>query len=311
MKYGILCLIAILIFFPALAFAENGVSYSPLRESQTPLGPFPTNQEIAQDMISIRESGIGIIRIFETGGMLEIILQEAEKNKINVAIGINIISDNSKNLENIQDIISRSQKYSNVDSYIIGNNPLWDKTITLTKLLEYLQYAHSMTGKKITTINGFKIWNDKQYFGLADYVDYILVDMFTIYDTKSPVEAVKIIKTQHDKLQETFNTPIVIETGWSTIHSTKLAQDTFRDELTKTKINHFLFEWADESYKSNPIESGFGIYDSNRVEKPIYTSQEIISASTAVVVGSASAIGGVEVVRWILSSGSQWGKPVY
>jgi len=290
MKYGILCLIPILIFFPALAFAENGVSYSPLRESQTPLGPFPTNQEIVQDMISIRESGIGIIRIFETGGMLEIILQEAEKNKINVAIGINIISDNSKNLENIQDIISRSQKYSNVDSYIIGNNSLWDKTITLTQLLEYLQYAHSITGKKITTINGFEIWNDKQYFGLADYVDYILVDMFTTYDTKSPVEAVKIIKTQHDKLQEIYNPPIIIETGWSTINSTKLAQDTFRYELTKTKINHFLFEWADESYKSNPIESGFGIYDSNRVEKPAEIIIPEMAAPAAVASGVVASL---------------------
>ncbi|MDH3313851.1 MAG: hypothetical protein OEM28_12015 [Nitrosopumilus sp.] len=273
-----------------MAFAENGVSYSPLRESQTPLGPFPTNQEIVQDMISIRESGIGIIRIFETGGMLEIILQEAEKNKINVAIGINIISDNSKNLENIQDIISRSQKYSNVDSYIIGNNSLWDKTITLTQLLEYLQYAHSITGKKITTINGFEIWNDKQYFGLADYVDYILVDMFTTYDTKSPVEAVKIIKTQHDKLQEIYNPPIIIETGWSTINSTKLAQDTFRYELTKTKINHFLFEWADESYKSNPIESGFGIYDSNRVEKPAEIIIPEMAAPAAVASGVVASL---------------------
>jgi len=144
--------VALLIIIPISAYAES-VSYSPLRDNQTPLGPFPTVSEISQDMKKIAEQGISKIRIFETGESLETILQEAEKNKISIAVGIDLAGNEPQDKKKIQDIVNRSEKY-NIDFFIIGNNPIYNGHTTLADLVEYIQYTKSLTDIPVTSENG-------------------------------------------------------------------------------------------------------------------------------------------------------------
>jgi len=252
---------ALLIIIPISAYAES-VSYSPLRDNQTPLGPFPTISEISQDMKKIAEQGISKIRIFETGESLETILQEAEKNKISVAVGIDLTGNEPQDKKKIQDIVNRSEKY-NIDFFIIGNNPIYNGHTTLADLVEYIQYTKSLTDIPVTSENGVDFWQNDSLYGIADFV---MVDLFAD-NTSSPERQIQSIMDRYNTIPQ--YKPIVVESGWSTVNSTKEMQQSFRSQLIQTGIDVYFFEWADESWKPNPIEKGYGIYEADRKEKTV------------------------------------------
>ena len=73
----------------APAYADN-YSYSPLRGDQSPDGPWPTAEEVREDFEQMSEDGVDRIRIFETGEMLDVILEASDKYDIRIDIGIDL-----------------------------------------------------------------------------------------------------------------------------------------------------------------------------------------------------------------------------
>ena len=265
MKVLLIAIFAVLIILPATVFADS-VSYSPLRDNQTPNGPYPTVSEITEDMQKMVKENISKIRIYDTGQNLESILGEAEKNKIGVAIGIDLTGNYEEDKKKIQEIIHKSSNYKNVDSFIIGNNPLFNNQTTLEKLVNHIKYAKTLTDIPITSINGFDFWENHYYDPLYDAVDFIMVDLF-VHNSSTPEKQIQLLKEKYNTIQKDHKKPIVVESGWSTVNSSKYAQQSFRSELLKTGINVYFFEWADEGWKHDPIEAGYGIYKADRTVK--------------------------------------------
>jgi hypothetical protein len=93
-----------------------------------------------------------------------------------------------------------------------------------------------------------------------------MIDTFS--DKEDPAQAANDIKSIYNKLHVKYpNKHIVLETGWSTVDSSKYDQMHFIDEINKLNLDVFFFEYADEDWKINPKEAGYGILTSDRQEK--------------------------------------------
>jgi len=250
------------------AYADN-FSYSPLRGDQTPDGPYPTVQQIQEDFSQMSEYGVERIRIFETGDMLSAILEESDKNNIFIDIGIDLTSDQDKNRKKIAEIVSYGNKHPNVNSYIVGANELWDDTLTIEELIENLDFARSLTEKKISTINGYELWEREVYHPVAEHVDFITVNMFYQKNTPNPTEFVGMIVDRVHALEKIYDKEIIVESGFPTSISSKILQTEFFEKMDDTGISHLKFEWADESWKKDKTESGYGFVKATREEKPL------------------------------------------
>jgi len=282
-------------------YADN-FSYSPLRGDQSPDGPYPTEQQIREDFSQMSEHGVDRIRIFETGDMLSAILQQSDKNNILIDIGIDLTPNQEENKKKIAEVVSYGNKHPNVNSYIVGANELWDDTLTVEQLIENLDFANSLTDKKISTINGYELWKRSYYHPIAEHVDFITVNMFYQNNTTSPSEFVDMIVDRVDNLEKIYEKEIIVESGFSTSNSSKILQTQFLDEMDGTGISHLKFEWADEFWKDSMYESGFGIKQADREEKPIVVEPvEIVEqhldpiiyiAPPLVVLGAAAGVVG-------------------
>lgn len=288
MKIPFLVLIAFC-FTPLAAFADS-VSYSPLRDNQTPSGPFASNEEIQEDFEMMSKSGVERVRTFETGLMYETILKIASVNRINVIVGIDLTDDMEKNRKHIETLISIGDKFQNVESYIIGENELWDHTLSKEQLIEILDFADSITNKKISSINGFQIWNNDYYHDVSDHIDFLAVDMF--------YSDVAKIKHNMAILEKSYDKEILVETGHSTANSSKSSQEKFFADMDSTGIDYLKFEWADEFWKPDAIESGFGVYEADRTEKPQMPEPKKEEINPLVYIGSASAVGGLAAYKY-------------
>lgn len=316
MQTAILVVALAFSLFIVPAFADN-YSYSPLRYNQTPIGPFPSPNEIREDMQNMSEFGVTKIRIYETGQSLERIVSEARNQQITVSVGIELTGNEEEDRKKISDITSRIKQFDNIDFLILGNNPLFNKQVTPEKLIEYIQFAKSLTGIPVTSINGYEFWTNDYYDPVADAVDFIMVDLFTD-NSKTPQEQIQIIEGKYNQIQREHKKEIVIESGWSTVNSSKHAQDTFRALLKDTGIKAYFFEWADESWKLDPIEAGYGVYEADRTEKitleipsplPQERIQEKINPFLYVSIGAA--IGGIAAWKYLSRHNTDgWGDPV-
>lgn len=300
-------------------YADN-YSYSPLRGDQSPDGPWPTAEEVREDFEQMSEDGVDRIRIFETGEMLDVILEESDKYNIRIDIGIDLTEDQQENREKIAEIIRIAGDYQNVSSFIVGANELWDKTLTVDELIENLDFANSQTRKNISTINGYDMWYRNHYVDVADHVDFITVNMFYQQDSENPLDAVSTIEDEVSNLERKYEKPILVETGWSTTESSKKQQELFFDILNQTDVSYLQFEWADEFWKDDPVESGYGIVQADREEKPlepiivqkIKGDGDVIESDSLVpslMVGMGGLLGYKTYQHFRFPTADEWGSP--
>ena len=233
-------------------------SYSPLSGQSTSLTP--DEEKIRKDIRDISKIS-KVIRIFDVGPMLIPILDESQKNSLKVAIGINLTSGDSYNYAKIRGILESAKRYEKtVDSIILGNNEILDKILSVDQIRAYVKYVKDNSDFKVTSINTPDVWLTNK--NLSEDVDFIMFDAFTMYKTSDTFEAVQLIKKNYDTLTQAYpGKLLVLETGWSTVDSSSLKQRQFLDELHKTNMHYFLFEYSGELWKQNQVEKGFGIVE--------------------------------------------------
>jgi len=241
------------------AYADN-YSYSPFRTGQSPFGELPTDAQIRQDM-EVLSTQSEKIRVFENSD-IEPIVRFANMYGLQVSVGAN---------ENIDEIIALDKKYPDtIESIIFGNNDVVNGK-TPENLISEINDLKQITDIPVTSLNNPKIWLDNPQ--LAETVDFIFTDAFT--SQTDPVGDANQIQNIYQLISEKYpHKHIVMETGWSTVDSSKSQQLQFIDEINKLNLDIFYFEYTDEDWKQNKRESGFGILTANREQKTEETTQE-------------------------------------
>ncbi|MCH9657182.1 hypothetical protein K0U27_00570 [archaeon] len=246
------------------ADAEN-YSYSPLRVGHSPDGKLPTDDQIRQDMEHL--SGISEkIRVYDTVE-LEPILKHAQENGILVSVEVSVSFDEDRTRSNIDRIVELNQKYPDtIDSVIVGSNEIFQGHLTLDELISYVDYARDATGLSVTSLNNHRVWESNPK--LVEHVDFIMVDSFIQDKGFGPTDSVRMIEHGHDALEKKYPyKKIILETGWSTFDSSKNDQTEFIEGLDSSRLNYFLFEYADEDWQPDPVQSSFGVLTADRTEK--------------------------------------------
>ena len=203
------------------------------------------------------------IRVFENSD-IEPIVRFANMYGLQVSVGVN---------ENIEKIIALDKKYPNtIESIIFGNNDILNGK-TPERLISEINELKQITDIPITSLNNPKIWLDNSQ--LAEAVDFIFTDAFTTQ--ADPVGDANQIQNIYQLISKKYpHKHIVLETGWSTVDSSKSQQLQFIDQINKLDLDIFYFEYTDEDWKQNKRESGFGILTANREQKTEEIPQESI-----------------------------------
>lgn len=268
-----------------------GVGYGPFRNGQNPdWGPFPSEEEIQEDMLFLNRLTNNIRTYGSTGG-LESIATIASNYGINVIQGA-WLSDNytTNNLE-----IANAIRIANegiVDSVIMGNEVLLRRDLSEAELISFINSTKNNVSIPVTTAEIWSIWENSPK--LVTAVDFILVHIHPYWEGISVDNATKYVIDKYNELQIMYpDKKIVIgETGWPSTGKTlgkavpgpdnqRKFIEEFVSLANQNSIEYYYFEVFDEEWKLiktedtssssksesnislNGVEQNWGLYHSD------------------------------------------------
>ncbi|MEM6731893.1 MAG: glycosyl hydrolase family 17 protein [Myxococcota bacterium] len=272
----------------------KGISYGPFREGQSPAGPFPTREQILEDL-KILAPEWHMIRIYGSGDPAEDVLSVIREHSlpIKVMLGVWIApdEDNERGVRNVIDLANRYQDV--VFAVNVGNEcqVFWSAhRFPMDRLIEYIREVRAAIEQPVTTADDYNFWNKPESHAVAKEVDFLLLHAYAMWNGKALEEAVSWTAETVDAIQrEHPDLEIVIgETGWATELNPEGSenehikapagieeQQRFFREFTTwaggTGVPYFYFEAFDEPWKgsSDPreVEKHWGLYNVDRTPK--------------------------------------------
>ena len=195
----------------------RGYGYSPFRYCQSPNeGIFPTADEIEADIPFLFHNSNGI-RTYTSCGVQRRIPEFARDYGLSVAAGAWLGPDLEINEQEIACAITVANRYSNVDSVIVGNEVLLRGDLTETQLITYINRVKEEVDVPVTTAEIWSILRDHP--AVINAVDYLLVHIYSWWDCWYGMSiddtARYVVDIYKDIQQEYPNKRVVIgETGW-------------------------------------------------------------------------------------------------
>jgi exo-beta-1,3-glucanase (GH17 family)/cellulose synthase/poly-beta-1,6-N-acetylglucosamine synthase-like glycosyltransferase len=262
-----------------------GFSFSPMRMHNDPIhGILPTIGEIEED-IALLQGKCHALRTYSVEGVQAEIPALAKKYNLNVALGAWISDDMERNQREIEEVIRLARTHRNVVRIIIGNEALLRGDISPAQLFKYLDYVRKELYLPVSTAEPWHVWI--RHVELADHVDYIAAHMLPYWEGVDLGLAVDYVFNCCDMLTKAFpDKPLVIsEIGWPSNGRTRrssvasVANEAtflrrFIDRAEKEKINYYIMEAFDQTWKTNfegAVGAYWGVYDVNRKPKFSFT----------------------------------------
>lgn len=195
----------------------SGVGYSPYHAGQSPdVGTFPSSAEVQADMATLKTL-TNYIRIYSSTGPANEIIQAAEANGMQVALGIWLGAvPQANNVEIAAGEQLASSNSQAVRAVIVGNEALLRGDLTEDQLRSYLQQVRAKLGHTvpITMADSFDQW--LAHPALANDVDFITVHIYPFWGGVSIDCAIQALDKAYKQVKAAFpGKQIVIgETGW-------------------------------------------------------------------------------------------------
>jgi exo-beta-1,3-glucanase (GH17 family) len=246
---------------------DQGVAYSPFRDCQNPnWGPFPTEEQIREDLALVRHMG-NAIRTYSSIGVQGQIPVLARKVGLRVSAGAWLGKDKERNEEEITSLIALAQQVD-LESVIVGNEVLLRNDLTEDQLIGYIQRVKAAVQVPVTTaeIGGILL----QHPRVMDAVDYQLVHLYAYWDGVPIENAARYVVDQYHQIQQWAGGKRVVigETGWPAAgpangHARPSLDNQrrfLREFLTLAQqgnVEFYYFAAADELWKT---EGGVGPY---------------------------------------------------
>jgi exo-beta-1,3-glucanase (GH17 family) len=271
---------------------SRAICYSGFRQGQKPGGPYPSYEEIKEDL-SILEDHWSYLRLYDVDQHCDTVLQviqnegfrfqvmmgvfiEAEVNNYDCPWGGGIypteeLNQNAdRNQDKINKVITLSNQYENIICAIsVGNEACVDWTdhaVPVEKVISYARQVKANSAIPVTFCENYVPWLDKLE-PLAQDLDFISIHTYPVWEYKNITEALAFTKDNYYQVAHKYpNKPVVItEAGWATksngrgipsINVNEDFQETYFNLLMewteKENILTFFFEAFDEAWKGSP-----------------------------------------------------------
>ena len=269
----------------------DAISYGCYREGQAPGVKGPSEEEILEDLIIIKEHW-NLIRVYGSDDDSERILKIIKDYNlpIKVMLGIwleNEIKQPERKIENIKQVIKGiklGNEYFDIIAAInVGNEALvywsWHR-LEQQNLIKYVRMVRNNTPVPVTVADDYNFWNKPESKEVADEIDFIVAHIYSLWNGKTLDNAITWMDTIYFQDVKTMhpNKEIAIgETGWATNYNPNKigqgeqgslikgevsieAQEKYLIKLNewvnKNKITTFLFEAFDEPWKGGGESAG-------------------------------------------------------
>jgi exo-beta-1,3-glucanase (GH17 family) len=247
--------------------------YGPYRGSQNPSsGPKPTQAEIIADMIQIAKRSQGLRIYSALPPMAPIILDAAQKLKLNCLVGCWLNGNKISDLKEFEALIAIVRKYR-LSKMVIGNEVRFNRFLSEDEMIALVEEAKRQTGVRVGAAETLGGWYENPR--LAEKCDFLVVHIYGYWDCVAVDKSADYIVECYRKLKEIYpNKEIIIgETGWPTrgerrglaipgIENQKYFCRDFAAKAKTAKIPYFLFEAFDEPWKAikgGTVEASWGI----------------------------------------------------
>jgi exo-beta-1,3-glucanase (GH17 family) len=282
-----------------LAGVSKALSYSGFRTGQHPdrgTGAInPTNDQILEDLKLISgHSGIGLIRLYDSGANSETVLKVISENKIKIKVMLGIwlnaeLSNHKgcawltepipqetldknklKNAAEIQNGIRLANQYPGIVAAVnVGNEALvdWnDHKVDVDTVISYVRKVKKSIKQPVSVADNYEWWA-AHGSKLAKELDFICIHVYPVWEGKDIEEGLSYSIANVQKVRNALpKTKIVIsEAGWASMASefgsraSEEKQATYFNQImewsAKMNITTFFFEAFDEDWKGDPNNS--------------------------------------------------------
>lgn len=268
----------------------TGFCYGPYREGQYPWGPYPTYQEIEED-ITFLKLNTEAIRTYGLEGTLSNIPKICDEKNLDCYLGVWISNDTLANDNNISELIGIvNQNHSSLKGLVIGSEVLYRNDVPEAKLIEYIDRVRNSLSDSLTitpVITTGETWYEwTQHSNVADTVDIILLQVHPYWESITAENATNHVIDKWNIVRNTYpqfprEKVIIGETGWPTegdAHGGAIPSEENQNlflrnflEATQDTIPYFWFEIYDEPWKETKGSVGphWGLVYKDRTIKPL------------------------------------------
>jgi exo-beta-1,3-glucanase (GH17 family)/cellulose synthase/poly-beta-1,6-N-acetylglucosamine synthase-like glycosyltransferase len=294
----------------------QGFSFSPFRSDQSPLDEkYPSVKQLDADL-ALLKGKTHAIRTYTVEATLAKIPELAQKNGMNVALGVWIddkYDSNEADLKTMEQIVST---HFNIVRVMIGNEAVLRNDVPIEKLIEYLDRERTKLGVPISTAEPWHTW--LKHPELADHVDYLAVHMLPYWEGVRVDQAVDYIVDKINLLKARFpGKPIVIaEVGWPSNGRTRkwavaspaneaIFLRQFLERAKKENYTYYVMEAFDQPWKKDTegaVGAYWGVYDVRRQEKFPFTEPIVPIENWSILAGISVLIAGVAFAVLLIDS---------
>ncbi len=284
---GLLCLSV-----TSVTLAQNrqliiGINYAPIQPGSDPTGVL-TEEQIGQDLDMIAQK-FTTIRIYQSQGVGEQIVNLARDKQIQVVIEAWLTSDSAHNEAEIASAITLANRYSNVVGVIVGSEVLSRGDMTPEQLIDAITRVRQGVPSTIPVGYSEVFMKWVQNPEVAQVVDWVGLDSFGFLDCQAEQAAIRYSINQWALLisNPAFSNEKVVltETGWPSDGlvndclnqeaATPASQAQFVDDLinnvTAAQLDTFVLEFADSTWRcsdgSDSYACAWGLVEANRNPK--------------------------------------------
>ena len=278
-----------------------GISYGPYREGQAPGGPFPSSEEMEEDLRIIAQHW-NMLRVYGSGHPTDEILRiiRDEELPLVVMLGAWISAhDPELNAAEVEAAITLANAYpEQVVAVNVGNETqvFWSGHRSPREdLIGYIREVRGAIAQPVTTADDYNFWNKEESYAVADEVDFLLLHAYAMWNQQQLDDAVSWTEGIVASIEEAHPEMTIVlgETGWATelnpegsevqyIHAPAGEQEQarFYAEFTAwaaaAQQPYFYFEAFDEPWKGSDdpreVEKHWGLYYEDRTPKPAMQS---------------------------------------
>lgn len=255
-----------------------GLNYGPYRLEQSPWGPYPSEDEINEDMTLIAQK-VSTIRIYSVQGVGALIVKLAQAHSINVVIQAWIGPDHENNEREIAKVIELAKIQPNVVGVLVGSEALLRKDVSVDGLIQYIQRVREEVPNNIPVgyADVFTSWDQNPQ--LAENVDLVGLHSYGFFSCRKPSEAAEFTLAQVKLLRENgayaSKKIVLFESGYPTSGARAGCEtDTLGSEEAQVQVvqdmvaaaadaqlDLYIFQFADEPWKCyTGQEPGYGCH---------------------------------------------------
>ncbi len=267
----------------------NAVAYGPFRDGQSPGGPTPTRQQVAEDLTIMRPQW-RLLRLYAANDTAATVLDVIRRRNLGMRVVVGAWIDPERetvaapggsapspaaiaaNRRQVARAIALANAYPDVVAAVsVGNETQvsWSAhRVAPDVLLAYLRQVRRATDVPVTTADDYTFWLEPRSKPFAAEVDFIFTHIYAMWRGVELPDAVAFTRRQYAAVQSFHpdHQVVIGELGWATQKHTvgdqakyikgrpgAVAQKQFYDELlawtTRQRVPNFFFAAFDEKWK--------------------------------------------------------------